>query len=357
METFQYSDFSIGHRGAALMFPEHTEISWKAAQTMGVGINECDVTFTKDIELVCRHAQCDLHTTTDVVLRPELNAKCTTPWQPNSTTSPKCCTSDFTLAEIKTLCAKMDSSGGNGRATPEQYVFGGTADWRTDLYQYQTTLGNCPRVMKHSESIQIIKSLGGKFTPELKGPEVTMPFNGVYSQEDYAQHMINEYIAAGIPPEDVWPQSFFPADCYYWAANTDYGAQAVALDDQYDRTPAEVEAWMDELIANGVNIVAPPMQKLVDPAPGSPLGMQPSFYARAANEKGLDIITWTLERTPPNLQGFYWESLNAANVPLVAGDKYALLYVLAFQAGILGMFSDWPAPVTFFANCMGLALR
>ena len=25
---------------------------------MGAGILECDVTFTKDLELVCRHAQC-----------------------------------------------------------------------------------------------------------------------------------------------------------------------------------------------------------------------------------------------------------------------------------------------------------
>ena len=97
-----------------MMFPEHTEASWKAAGLMGAGIIECDVTFTKDTELVCRHAQCDLHTTTDVVLRPEMNAKCTTPWAPG--VSPKCCTTDFTLAEIKTLCAKMDSSGGSAPA-------------------------------------------------------------------------------------------------------------------------------------------------------------------------------------------------------------------------------------------------
>lgn len=69
---------------------------------------ECDITFTKDLELVCRHDQCDLHTSTDVVTIPALNAKCTTPWSTGVT--PKCCASDFTLAEIKSMCAKMDSS-------------------------------------------------------------------------------------------------------------------------------------------------------------------------------------------------------------------------------------------------------
>lgn len=59
------SDFSIGHRGAPLQFPEHTLESYVAAAQMGAGIIECDVAFTKDRELVCRHAQNDLHTTTN----------------------------------------------------------------------------------------------------------------------------------------------------------------------------------------------------------------------------------------------------------------------------------------------------
>jgi glycerophosphoryl diester phosphodiesterase len=50
-------DFSIGHRGASLHFPEHTKEGYVAAADMGAGIIECDVTFTKDQELVCRHSQ------------------------------------------------------------------------------------------------------------------------------------------------------------------------------------------------------------------------------------------------------------------------------------------------------------
>ena len=101
---------------------------------MGAGIIECDVTFAKDTELVCRHSQCDLHTTTDVVTRPELNAKCTTPWAPG--VAPKCCTTDFTLAEIKTLCAKMDSSVPTA-TTAAGFAYGGTPDWRTGKHGAQ----------------------------------------------------------------------------------------------------------------------------------------------------------------------------------------------------------------------------
>lgn len=36
-------DFSIGHRGAPLEFPDHTKESYEAAATQGAGIIECDV--------------------------------------------------------------------------------------------------------------------------------------------------------------------------------------------------------------------------------------------------------------------------------------------------------------------------
>lgn len=67
---FEKSNFSIGHRGAAIQFPEHTRESYVASVRMGAGIMACDVTFTRDRELVCRHFQCDLHTTTNILAPP-----------------------------------------------------------------------------------------------------------------------------------------------------------------------------------------------------------------------------------------------------------------------------------------------
>jgi glycerophosphoryl diester phosphodiesterase len=117
---FKKTDFSIGHRGAALQFPEHTVEAYQAGARMGAGIVECDVTFTKDLELVCRHAQNDLHTTTNILVSP-LASKCTKPFTPAqfgptgnliTPASAECRTSDLTLAEFKTL------RGEDGRLQP-----------------------------------------------------------------------------------------------------------------------------------------------------------------------------------------------------------------------------------------------
>src|ERR1044071_8107421 len=134
---FHKSDFSIGHRGAAMQFPEHSRESYTAAARMGAGIIECDVTFTKDRQLVCRHSQCDLHTTTNILSVPALAAKCTQAFAPadlaaGKKASAKCCTSDITLAEFKTLVAKMDGFNLDAK-TAEEYQ-NGTPRWRTDLY-------------------------------------------------------------------------------------------------------------------------------------------------------------------------------------------------------------------------------
>jgi glycerophosphoryl diester phosphodiesterase len=172
--VFHQTDFSIGHRGGGtLQFPEHTRESHEAGARMGAGILECDVTFTKDGELVCRHDQCDLHTTTNILVRP-LAAKCSKPFSPakfntagvrTKAAEALCCTSDLTLAEFKSLQGKMDASN-PGATTPEEFQ-GGTPNWRTDLYATGGTL------LSHKESIQLIKSLGANLRLNLRGRTAT----------------------------------------------------------------------------------------------------------------------------------------------------------------------------------------
>jgi glycerophosphoryl diester phosphodiesterase len=143
-----------------------------------------------------------------------------------------------------------------------RYAFGGTPNFRTDLYAE----ASCPQIPTHKESIELIGEFEAYFTPELKLPEVEMPFEGDYTQEMYAQQLIDEYIEAGIPPKKVWPQSFNWPDVYYWIENTDYGDQAVALDEN-EASNEEIDEYLDVLVEKNVKIVAPPMQKLVDAAP------------------------------------------------------------------------------------------
>jgi glycerophosphoryl diester phosphodiesterase len=80
----------------------------------------------------------------------------------------------------------------------------------------------------------------------------------------------------------------------------------------------------------------------------------PSPYAKEAKAAGLDIITWTLERSGPLSAGggWYYQSVKAATKS--DGAMFETLDVLARQVGIKGIFSDWPATVTYYANCMGL---
>jgi glycerophosphoryl diester phosphodiesterase len=348
---FERTAFSIAHRGAPLQFPEHTRESYVAAARMGAGVQECDVAFTADRELVCRHSQCDLHTTTNILAIPELAAQCTEPFTPadpeaGTEASALCCTSDITLAQFRMLRGKMDASDPNA-TTVEEYM-GGTADWRTDLYATDGTL------MTHAESIALFDSLGADFTPELKSPSVEMPYEGDYSQEDYAQQLIDEYVEAGIDPARVWPQSFNRADVIYWIENTDFGEQAVYLDDEVYNEENGVEAAiarMPELVEQGVNVVAPPLFVLV--ALDEDGEIVPSDYALAAREAGLDIITWTIERSGPLADGGGWYYQTISEAIDNDGDMYALIDVLAQDVGVLGIFSDWPATVTYYANCMG----
>ncbi len=349
------SKFSIAHRGAPLMFPEHTREGYIAAAKMGAGIIECDVTFTKDKELVCRHSQCDLHTTTNI-LATDLAQKCTVP--PEFDTDGKltnagaiqCCTSDITVAEFKPLRGKMDAA--DTSATSIEDYMNATAGYRTDLYATPAS----GTLMTHKESIQLFNQLGVDFTPELKSPSVAMPFDGDYTQQDYAQQMINEYKQAHIHPSRVWPQSFNYDDIMYWVEHEPaFGRQAAyLLQTGLDTTTlTDMRDWYH----SGVRVIAPATFMLVDV--DSYGNMVASEYARNARSAGLKMIAWTLERSGPLATGggWYYQTVNGQdggeNIINNDGDMYTMLDVLARDAGVIGVFSDWPATTTYYANCMG----
>jgi len=262
----------------------------------------------------------------------------------------------LTVAEYKTLKGKMDASNPNAR-TPQEFL-GGTANWRTDLYSTGATL------LTHKESIELIGSLGSKYTPELKGPNrsANLQVESVFgSQEGYAQAMIDDYKAARISPRRVWAQSFNKDDVLYWIKHEPkFGRQAVYLDDA--NTPADVPTFEDlkGYAKQGIKIVAPPMWVLLAVEDGK---IVPSQYAKDAKKAGLDIITWTLERSgriveevlPTKGTGapsfYYQTTLDALKND---GDLMVTLDVLAKQVGILGIFSDWSGTVSYYASCMGL---
>jgi len=348
---FHRSLFSIAHRGAPMHYPEHTRESYLAAARMGAGIVECDVTFTQDLKLVCRHGQDDLHTTTDILRIPALAAKCTRPFTPAvfdsagrrlSPATAECRSSDITLEEFRSLAGRMDVVDPDAR-TVEEYLGAAAPD------------GALPRVrgtlLTHAESIRLFRELGVKMIPELKRPVVPMPFRG-FSQQDFARAIVEEYRSAGIPPDEVWLQSFSLDDVLFWKrVAPDFGRQAVYLDDA--KTPAELPSATElrDLAAKGVNLWAPPLWALVTPGKQ---GLEASQTARDARAAGLGLIAWTLERpfrVPPGTPPDTLARLQALTDP---GTTMEVLDVLGRGIGVKGVFSDWPGTVTYYANCMGL---
>ncbi|MEH6453096.1 MAG: glycerophosphodiester phosphodiesterase family protein [Psychromonas sp.] len=324
IKKYQVSDFSIAHRGAPLMYPEHTRESYLAAARMGAGVLECDVAFTKDAELVCRHSHADLHTTTNVLAQPELAAKCSLPFTPADTVNDiyataECRTSDFTLAEYKSLKGKMDTS--NKHATTVESYMAVVPKFASDHYIDSGTL------MSHKESIALFNKLGVKMTPELKKPDAKDLATANMTQQQFAQKMINEYIEADISPSDVYVQSFSIKDVEFWIANNpEFGEQAVYLIYSQEGIPSP-----SEIAAKNINIVAPIYTLLVEQKNGV---IVTTDYAKQLKDEGLNLVTWTIER------GY-------TDYP-----ELEVLNVLKKNLDLIGVFSDWPATVTFFDNCV-----
>jgi len=193
-----------------------------------------------------------------------------------------------------------------------------------------------------------------------------MPFDsdgdgkGDYSQEDYAQQMIDELKAAGVQPEEVFAQSFNLNDILYWIkSEPEFGQQAVYLDSA-DPTvtpaiPVPTKADMQKLVDQGVKIWAPPTWVLLSVKDNRIVPSQAALDAKAV---GLKIITWTLERSGVLADGdggWYYLSLgDVLKDRKNEGVTMEALDVLAKQVCVLGVFADWPGTVTYYANCMNI---
>ena len=115
---------------------------------------------------------------------------------------------------------------------------------------------------------------------------------------------------------------------------------------------ATFKPTMAELKEMGVNYIAPPLWMLVTLDDAGE--MIPSVYAEEAKAAGLRIITWTLERSGPLASGGGWYFQSVEDAIDTDGDYFEILDVLAQDVGVVGVFSDWPATVTYYANCKGL---
>jgi glycerophosphoryl diester phosphodiesterase len=266
----------------------------------------------------------------------------------------------------------MDASNPAAR-TPEEFLTG-TPAWRTEVYMGRGT------TMTLRESIRVNEKNGVKHTPELK-ESVVDPATGkkriddIFSQpttstpqQNYAQAFADTLAQEGVRPQDAFPQSFNVEDILYWIDHTRYGRQAVYLIDFNDADPIndiiiqppfdqmDRMAYFKMLKQRGVRIVAPAMPALL--AIDANDRIVPSKLANDLKGLGFDIITWTFERADlrkgASQAGFYYDFDPQGRAIKKDSDMYKALDVLAKDVKILGIFSDWPATVTYYASCMGL---
>ena len=341
--------FIIGHRGAPLGYAEHTVESYRAAAAQGAGVIECDVTFTADAALVCRHGPCDLATTTNILETP-LAERCREPFRPaqraadgtvSQPAGAKCCASDLTLAQFRSLRGRQELTD-PGAASVAAFLAPSAAHGR---------------LLTHAESIALIDALGVDFAPELKAPDASVGFAGSgYDDDTYAARLIREYKSAGIEPARVQAQSFRRRDIAYWLqSHPAFGQRAVWLDGRYESgnfDPADPSTWtpsMRELRAAGIETLAPPLWVLLA-LDGERI--VPSAYARAARAHGFDLVAWTLERSGSLESGGGWYFQTVAPAIDADGDIYRVLKVLRDDIGVRAVFTDWPATVAFFQACV-----
>ena len=179
--------------------------------------------------------------------------------------------------------------------------------------------------------------------------------------ELYARDFVETSIKKDINPERVWMQSFNPPDIFQWLKEYPaFGRQAVYLDESGD-TPENYTAavaLLPSLKKKGVNIISPPINYLLQEAGPNDQIIVPAPDAIAAKRVGLDIITWTFESSGPLAgvkvdEDYYYTSIQ--NATHTDGQLYEVLNILAQEAGIKGIFSDWSAMVTYYANWFGLS--
>ena len=341
--------FSIAHRGAPLRLPEHSREGYLAAVEQGAGIVECDVTFTGDAEPVCRHSQCDLHTTTDI-LATDLAASCSVAPDLDSDApfaDVRCCASDLTLAEYSTLRAKRDGADAEA-ATLDEYL-AATPGWTGDpAADYGT-------VMTLSESIALLEPLGVAMTPELKAFEPPADGDARFDREALSRAMFDAFRAADVGPDRLYPQSFELDDVRLWNdIEPAYAGRAVWLDGRYRDVEIDpddasnLSPGFDALAGEGVGYLAPPIWMLLTLDEAGE--MVPSDYASRARAAGLSLLTWSLERDADAPGGgFYFRSV--ADAYRNEGDQLRALDALANDVGVEGVFSDWPATTSWFAHC------
>ena len=388
---------SMALGGAAMEFPRNSKEAFVAAARMGAGALGCEATFSKDGHLVCREQVCDLHYTTDILLKDStLAAKCTSPFAAGN--GAKCCTTDFTKDELATLCSTMNMATQASATTAAEFLMLSNDGWRTTIYQD----GICSPVMSHTDFIALAQSLNVKIVSELKhgdysavtpaadaaGTTPSSDGRTVSNKNDAADAFLADYVTAGFAGADLYPQSMDKDHVKRFLSKPN-GANAVfrygpGLKDGFDTWSNTYKAIFDELRAETppLKFASVAMNELLiadDKYGGSYTKTEPATYFHT---HGINIFVWTFDAWKAGSRTCYasgsvderWRWYHGQC--LSAGQFYAgecaasssdgqcewmvykdadellILHALFTDAQAMAVFSEWPATVSHYTSCV-----
>jgi glycerophosphoryl diester phosphodiesterase len=317
----------IAHRGASAERPEHTLEAYRLAIEQGADFVEPDLVATRDGVLVCRHEN-EISGTTDVASRPEfagrrarktIDGASVTGWF----------TEDFTLAELKTLRAR--------ERLPR--LRGTEFDGRFEIPTFEEVL---------------VLATEANARPQRRGRPV-----GVYPETKHPSY----FEALGLPLEDrllqalrrhgldradapVFIQSFEVGNLRALAAQTRVPlVQLIEAGGRpWDLTVARIgRSYADMIRPDGLRDIATYARaigvhkSLVVPREAHGRSLPPTGLVRDAHAAGLLVHVWTLR--PEN--EFLPAELRRGADPAARGDMAGEAR-LFLQAGVDGIFTDWP---------------
>lgn len=395
-EPLRLNGAVYAHRGAPLVAPEETEAAWEVGVRSGAGLIECDASLTRDARFICRHSTCDLASTTDIVANhPDMLARCSLPWQAATLATQAevvCCTYDFTLAELSTLCGVMDSLVNSSARERCDYQLG-PPGFRSPYIAQE----RCHPLVPLSHFLRLAREWRVGVVPELKDTwkaELASFLSSIGRDPDWlAEAFLTQIRDAGFTAaldgaatQRGLLQTFDPRVALRWKQlapshpvlflwKTDRLAQG-ASPCETTHFDCATNSTLSALVAIGVEVFAPSMQLLLS-SDSHRLGLSEGMrrlqvliadsstaMSTSTATSTTQIGTWSFERSGCNSAdpttslgnqptstgpcGFYWKGQG------VSAFQHAdtLLAIDALlEAGVVGIFSDFPAAVSAVANC------
>ncbi|MDQ0465167.1 glycerophosphoryl diester phosphodiesterase [Caulobacter ginsengisoli] len=307
----------IGHRGCSGERPEHTPMAYRRAIEQGADYIEPDLVATKDGHLVARHEN-EIGGTTDVAGHAEFAGRKTTKVIDGESIE-GWFTEDFTLAELKTLRCRERLP----QLRPENAKFDGQE-----------------AICTFEEVVAIARAAGRPV--------------GVYPEMKHPTH----FAKVGLPLEDRLAGKLKALDlnsksalvfvqCFEVGAlktiRQKTKARLIQLIDA-EGGPADLPdlKYWEMLIPDGLKGIAAyadgigPNRSLVVPDDGEAL-MDPTTLVARAHAAGLAVHPWTVRA-----ENYFLPRTLRRGDDLRAHGDVAAVYRALFDAGVDGLFSDFP---------------